>query len=401
MTSGGRDTTAPGAGTQYPFDAAQLDSLLEEAEIGVLLITAPHNVRYLLGEPAFCFFTIAPAIGRSQYLPVVVYVRGRPEDTRYVGFMGEDSFRPDPLWVPTVRDISTGTADAIQHAVREMSALDLGHEAIGLEPSFMPADAWDTLRNELPAASFVDATAVMERLRARKTPHEIAMMREAADHVLAAMVAVFEKLDVGVTKREIARALQREEIERGLDFQYALVATGPSHHRFPYTDDKVGEGDIVSLDSGATYREYLADVARMGLIGDPDGELDDLLHEVDDVQERARHAIRPGGVGPEIWAAVDPAIAASAHAEYFIFEAHGIGLVSHEVPYVGRGATPVPLEPGMVVSIESAIVHPKRGFVKLEDTVVVTADGHEVLAPDFRWWNGIDGERPRAKGGGA
>jgi Xaa-Pro aminopeptidase len=136
-------------------------------------------------------------------------------------------------------------------------------------------------------------------------------------------------------------------------------------------------------------------LCRMGILGEPDTELVDLLGVIDEIQQRARRPIRRGAAGAEIFAAVHELVDASPHRAYLDFTAHGMGLVSHEaprltsngpVPYEGYDATR-PLEADMVISIETTMVHPERGFIKLEDTVAVTEEGCEGFGDKGRGWN--------------
>jgi Xaa-Pro aminopeptidase len=112
----------------------------------------------------------------------------------------------------------------------------------------------------------------------------------------------------------------------------------------------------------------------MGILGEPDAELVDLLGVIEEIQQRARRPIRRGAVGAEIFAAAHEPVDASSHRVYLDFMAHGMGLVSHEATrlidykgaYEGYDATR-PLEADMVISIETTMAYPKRGFIKLED----------------------------------
>jgi Xaa-Pro aminopeptidase len=132
----------------------------------------------------------------------------------------------------------------------------------------------------------------------------------------------------------------------------------------------------------------------MGILGEPAAELVDLLGVIEEIQQRARRPIRRGAAGAEIFAAAHEPVDASSHRVYLNFMAHGMGLVSHEAPrlidykgaYEGYDATR-PLEADMVISIETTMAHPKRGFIKLEDTVAVTEEGCVGFGDQGRGWN--------------
>ena len=154
-------------------------------------------------------------------------------------------------------------------------------------------------------------------------------------------------------------------------------------------------GDILSLDSGGNYKGYIGDLCRMAIQGEPDSELEGLLGEVDAIQLAARKPIRAGINGNEIYASAGDVLKTSSRANSIEFVAHGMGLISHEAPRLtSHGPIPYsahdadrPLESGMVISIETTIAHPRRGFIKLEDTVAVTETGWEAFGDRARGWN--------------
>jgi Xaa-Pro aminopeptidase len=208
------------------------------------------------------------------------------------------------------------------------------------------------------------------------------------------MLAVIANHGPGTTKQELTEALRREETNRGLTFEYCLIAAGTSHNRAA-SEQRWESGDVLSLDSGGNYRGYIGDLARMAILGEPDAELGELLAEIEEIQQSAFRSINAGAMGGDVYAAAEPLIRRSRQHNHLHFLAHGMGLVSHEAPHLtNRGPVPYsdedahrPLEAGMVISVETTLVHPRRGFIKLEDTVVVTDDGHEVYGDRARGWN--------------
>jgi Xaa-Pro aminopeptidase len=298
------------------------------------------------------------------------------------------------IHAPEIEASSSGSEDAMRRAVAHLPTGNGKALRIGVERAFLPADAEGQLRQALPHADIVDATVPLERLRARKSPAELENLRQASERVVDSMLAVIAAHGAGATKHEIAEALRVEEVKRGLVFDYCLIAAGASHNRAP-SDQVWREGDVLSVDSGGNYRGYIGDVARMGILGEPDQELKDLLAEIDAIQMATRVPIRAGAMGREVYAAAEAAIRKAPHQKEVHFAAHGMGLIPHEaprlstrapIPYPAEGAEK-PLESGMVISIETAIHHPKRGFIKLEDTVAVTEAGCEGFGDHGRGWN--------------
>jgi len=386
------DTTRHGTA---PFDSALLDRLMDEAGLDVLIATTKHNVQYLLGGHRSFFFDNMDAIGIGRYLPAFVYPKGAPDKAAYFGH-GMETYQTQlkPFWVSEVNTKSGGSVDVMQKAADYVRALMKKGGRIGVELAFIPANSDATLRKALPDADIKDALFVLERLRLRKTPEELEKLRIASELVIDSMLAVIGSHGAGATKAELTEALRREETARGLVFDYCLIATGSSHNRAP-SDQRWEKGEPLSVDSGGNYHGYIGDLARMGVVGEPDAELQDLLAEIEATQQAAFKAIRPGVNGIEIYAAAEPVLKKSKLHNHYEFLAHGMGLVSHEAPRL-TNAGPIPydaydaqrpLEAGMVISVETTLLHPHRGFIKLEDTVAVTPTGHEIYGNRARGWN--------------
>ena len=335
-----------------PFDADRLDRLMDEAGIDILCATSKHNVQYLLGGHRAFFFESMDAMGLSRYLPVLVYPKGGRQKTGYFGHRMETYQNENqPFWVSELDTKSSGSLDAMEKAIDYIRRAGCKTAKIAAELSFLPADAAAALRRAFPNSEIEDAVFVLERLRAVKSPAELEQ--------------------------------------------------GSSLNRAP-SEQKWGEGDILSLDSGGNYHGYIGDLCRMAIQGEPDAELQDLLGEIEDIQRAAMKPIKAGAMGSVIYGAAEPLVKKSKHHNHMHFLAHGMGLVSHEAPRLtASGPVPYdaydanrPLETGMVVSVETTLQHPQRGFIKLEDTVVVKDKGFDIYGePGWGWNRG--GTKPR------
>ncbi|WP_163263893.1 M24 family metallopeptidase [Chelativorans alearense] len=384
-----------GLALKVPFDTERLDRLMEEAGIDVLLATSKHNTQYLLGGYKFIFFAAMDAIGHSRYLPIVIYEKGRPERSAYIANRMEGGEHQNkPFWTPAFHPAAWGTLDAAEVAVEHLGKIGRAGARIGIEPAFLPVDAYRLLTARLEGASFVDATGALERMRAIKTPAELEKLRLASERITDSMLATIGWAREGTTKAEIIERLRREETERGLTFEYCLLTLGGSHNRAA-SPQAWRPGEVLSIDSGGNYHGYVGDLCRMGVLGEPDAELQDLLAEVEAVQQAAFSKVRAGTRGGDMIARAQETLKSSPIAAFTDFFAHGMGLITHEVPflmtnhpvtYEGVDAAR-PLEAGMVLSVETTMLHPTRGFIKLEDTVAVTADGYEMFGDRGRGWN--------------
>ena len=385
----------PSKALAIPFDHQRLDRLMDEAGIDVLLATSKHNVQYLLGGHRANFFDYMDATGVTRYLPVFIYAKGQPEKAAYIGHRLEGfQHQAKPLWTPETQTNTAGSVDAMQKAVDYMRKAGFKTKRIATEFGFLPYDASKVLRAGFPDADWVDGLFVMERQRVKKSAAELKMLKFASEAVLASMLATIAKTKPGTTKADTVETLRREETNRGLTFEYCLITCGTSMNRAP-SDQKWEKGEIMSIDSGGNYHGYIGDICRMAIQGEPDAELNDLLAEIETIQRAGFKAVRPGAMGREIYAAASPLVAKSKQHNNLEFLAHGMGLVSHEAPRLtDHGPVPypatdadIPLEVGEVVSVETTLKHPTRGFIKLEDTVVVTESGHEVYGEGARGWN--------------
>lgn len=380
------------ASEDLPYSFAHLDALMERQGLDALVATSKHAVRYLLGGYGFIFFSAMDAIGKSRYLPAFAYLRGDAGKTAYfANRMEMHEHRVHPFWVPTFRPEFWGSVDSMGAVAAHLATCGAGR--VGIEAAFIPKDGFDALAAGLPGATFADASPLLAELRMIKTPAELALLRAATEGIGAAMRATVEGSGEGDTKHGIIERLRREETAHGLQFEYCLLTLGDSHVRAG-SDQAWRPGEVMSIDSGGNLHGYIGDICRMGCLGEPDAELRDLLAEVEAVQQAAFAAIRPGVPGAEAIAAAEAELRRGPNAACNDFFAHGMGLISHEAPYLmtnhpvayeGTNAT-TPLAPGMVLSVETTMQHPRRGFIKIEDTVAVTKDGCELFGTEGRGW---------------
>lgn len=374
-------------------DLARIDRLMLEAELDVLVVTSKHNVQYLLGGYRFGFFAAMDAIGHSRYLPVVIYQRGMPDRAAYIGNKMEGGEHAvHPFWTPTVKTCTWGSIDAAIETVAHLKSINADQLRIGIEPAFLPSDAHKVLAASLP--NLRDATHMLEQMRAIKTPAELALLRQSSELITDSMMATIASAQEGWTKARIIEELRQQETQRGLHFDYCLLTLGASHNRA--SSNQVWQaGEILSIDSGGNYHGYIGDLCRMGILGEPDTELSDLLAEIMSVQDAAFQWVKPGVEGGVMIERAEAVLKAGPSAKFNDFFAHGMGLITHEVPFLmtnhpvaydGVDATHK-LEAGMVLSVETTMLHPTRGFIKIEDTLAVTDTGYEMFGARGRGWN--------------
>jgi Xaa-Pro aminopeptidase len=386
-----------------PFDRSRLDELMERASVDVVLATTRHSVQHMLGGYRYFFFANMDAIGLGRYLPAVGYVRDAPERAFYIGAANEDwGTGVNDLWVPEVRNVSWNGPQTAQAVAESLRQRGLTQATIAVEQAFLPADAWEVLRSELPDARFVDALRLLEELRAVKSPQELELVRTASQGIIDSVLATFRDARPGDTKAEIVERFRREQTNRGMVFDYCLAAAGTDMNRAP-SNQVWREGETLSLDSGGMYQGYIGDLARMAVAGEPTPLMVDLLGQIEEVQQAARTPVKNGARGGDIFIAARDAIASVPDGAEMHFVAHGMGLITHESPRLtSTGPVPYPgdheeqpLRSGQILSIETWVENPVAGFIKLEDTLIVTDGGWEAPGDHGRGWNQPSSLSPR------
>jgi Xaa-Pro aminopeptidase len=231
---------------------------------------------------------------------------------------------------------------------------------------------------------FVPAGNTFHLVRARKDDTEIAAIARAASITDAAFLAATANLTPGVTERELVWRIELAMRELGADGPGfpSIVASGPfgaRPHHDP-TDRAIAAGEPIVIDMGAMVDGYSADLTRTICIGQPPPEYDARYNTVLAVQTTALAGIMPGMTGREADAIARDALVAAGEEEHIIHGlGHGVGLLVHEFPSLGKNSEDV-LEPGQVVTVEPGLYFDGWGGIRIEDLCVVTETGVDILS---------------------
>ncbi|GAA2877427.1 Xaa-Pro peptidase family protein [Streptosporangium fragile] len=236
-------------------------------------------------------------------------------------------------------------------------------------------------RDAIPGAEQVLAGTVLRGLRMRKSPAEVAALREAGAAIDAVHARVPDFLRAGRTEREIGRDIADAIIAAGhATVDFVIVGSGPNgaspHHEL--SDRVVREREPIVVDIGGQMPDgYCSDSTRVYAIGEPPAGFVKYYNVLQRAQQAACDAVRPGVPCEDVDAAAREVIAAEGYGDYFIHRTgHGIGLETHEEPYIVEGNTE-PLAPGFAFSVEPGIYLPGAHGARIEDIVVCTAEGGE------------------------
>jgi Xaa-Pro aminopeptidase len=238
-------------------------------------------------------------------------------------------------------------------------------------------------RAALPVADQRLAGDILRELRMRKSAEEIAELRKAADAIDRVHAKVAGWLRPGRTEREVGKDIADAIMAAGhVRVDFVIVASGPNgaspHH--DTSDRVIGPGDPVVVDIGGTTESgYCSDETRTYVVGEPPADFRAYYEVLLAAQIAACDAVRPGASCQSVDSAARDVIAAGGYGDLFVHRTgHGIGLETHEDPYIVAANTE-PLEPGMAFSVEPGIYLPGRHGARIEDIVVCTPAGGERL----------------------
>jgi Xaa-Pro aminopeptidase len=343
-----------------------------DAGLAGLVITPGYDLRYLVGSRAQTFerltALVLPAAGEpTMVVPRLELASLKESAVTELGLAvrdwvdGDDPYRvvSDALGgAPAGPSGRLAVATAVTDSMPALHLLPLA-DVLGVVP--------------------VLATDVLRRLRMIKDPAEIDALRKAGAAIDRVHARVPEFLVPGRTEADVAADIAEAIVAEGhSEVAFIIVGSGPHgadpHHEC--SDRELRAGDIVVVDIGGPYEPgYNSDSTRTYSIGEPDPEVARRYAVLQRAQKAAVEAVRPGVTAEQIDAVARDVLAAEGLADAFVHRTgHGIGLSVHEEPYIVAG-NDLPLEAGMAFSVEPGIYFPGQWGARIEDIVVVTADG--------------------------
>ena len=234
------------------------------------------------------------------------------------------------------------------------------------------------LQAALDGTTFSSAGEVLGPLRALKDAREIDLLKRAARYADETFARMLQTRIETRTEKQIARQLAELLIETGNEeVAFTIVGSGPngaSPHHEP-SGREILAGDTVVMDFGGRTGGYCSDITRTVAVGTPSPQMREVYDIVQEAQDQAFRAIKPGVAAQDVDRAARDVIEGAGYGELFVHRTgHGIGLEEHEAPYIVEG-NDEPLRPGMCFSIEPGIYIPGELGVRIEDIVVVTGVG--------------------------
>ena len=268
---------------------------------------------------------------------------------------------------------------------RAAQVLGLDGKRIGVEPRQLRLLEFRHVKTGAPEADYPDASEVLSGLRLRKDQAEVEAMRRAVKIAQDALEATIPLIKIGMTEKELASELVVQLLRQGSEpeMPFAPIISGGPNAANPHaspSERKLQAGDLLVVDWGATYDSYISDLTRTFAVGEVDDEYKKIHQIVQAANAAGRAAGKPGVPCANVDKAARDVIEKAGYGMYFTHRTgHGIGMEGHEEPYM-RGDNMQLLEPGMAFTVEPGIYLPDRNGVRIEDNVVITETGSDVLS---------------------
>jgi Xaa-Pro aminopeptidase len=337
-------------------------------EVGAdaVLVTSGPNVRYLTGLASSNAALLLTADGTAVLATDSRYALAAQRDCADVELVIERFIEPRLAAEMSARGLRTMAFEAHEMSVERHAELAARAEGIRLSPFGRK----------------------IEELRTIKDPSELELLATACRISDQALADTFSLIRPGVTERQLAAALDRRMVELGAERPAfdTIVASGPNGaipHHSPAARP-IRRGDLITMDFGAQYGGYHADMTRTVALGEPAGWQREIYELVAAAQRSGLDAARPDADVADVDAAARDLIRDAGHAEHFQHGlGHGVGLEVHEAPTIGYARTGK-LSSWVPVTVEPGVYLPGRGGVRIEDILVVGAGGTGLLTTTTR-----------------
>ncbi|VBB06015.1 aminopeptidase p and proline dipeptidase signature [Lucifera butyrica] len=265
---------------------------------------------------------------------------------------------------------------------------------VGFESDYVTWEAYNKLLSYLPFCQLVPLS--LDRLRMIKDSRELMLIQKAVDIADQAFTHILGLIKPGISEYEIAAALEYQMRKLGSEKTAfdTIVASG-ERGALPHgmaTGKTIQSGEMVTMDFGAVFQGYHSDITRTVAVGKANDRQRKIYDIVLTAQQAGIAAVQTGKTGKEVDAVARNVIQAAGYGEYFGHGlGHSLGLYIHEEPRLSPSNTDTCLQENMLVTVEPGIYLPGWGGVRIEDVVVVTADGAKVLTASSKQFIEIDG----------
>ncbi|HYE81795.1 MAG TPA: Xaa-Pro peptidase family protein [Clostridia bacterium] len=342
----------------------KLVETLRAKELDGILLLKDSNIRYISG------FT-----GSESYVVISTKTRTFITDSRYTEQAESEC---DGFEVVRWRSPMLGLVETIQKVCKAN-----GVKVLGFEQDKVTYELYEKLAKGLPGVKLVPTSGLVEGIRYVKDEAEIECIRTAAKIADEAFEELLKHIKAGTTEKDTERELQYLIKKKGADdIGFPIIVASGKRGSLPHaipSDKEIEKGDFITFDFGAMYKGYRSDATRTVVFGKADEKQKEIYNIVKMAQVEGEKAIKAGVSGKVPDDCARSYIKNAGYGDFFGHGlGHGVGLDIHEEPFMSSSCERI-LEAGNVITVEPGIYLPDWGGVRIEDTVLVKADGIEIL----------------------
>ncbi|MDX1770042.1 MAG: Xaa-Pro peptidase family protein [Planococcaceae bacterium] len=348
----------------------QISTYLKKHNIDAAFITTPDNVFYVSGFRSNPHERLLGVLVFQDAEPLMILPQMEVPDAKNAGWNFDVVGHQD-------------TDQPWQLLKQAIENKKITPSQIAIEKSHMTVERLEAIQELYPDVTFTRLDDQLNSMRVVKDANELAILREAAAYADYAIEVGVSEIAEGKTELEILTAIELALKKKGISHMSfdTMVLSGPktaSPHGKP-GDRKIQKGDLVLFDLGVIYKGYCSDITRTVAFGEPSTKQKEVYETVRKAEQAAVDAVKPGVKAMELDKIARDIITEAGYGEFFTHRlGHGLGISVHEFPSV-TGNNEMELIEGMVFTIEPGIYDPSITGVRIEDDVVVTKDGVEVL----------------------
>ena len=402
---------------------------MEQFNLDVLIASHPENVSYLadfqshlpymyrfLNVESFALFPRDPAIAPALIIGKgdVAWAARYPSWMKEVYTFGNDVYfvYPEGTLSDGEKKFRTILEDRDKHAptageaiVKALKQKGLDKGRIGLDEKNIYPETRDHLVQGLPRATILDAFELFRVIRMVKTPEELKRIKEAGLLNEGAAQSVLNRLAEGVSEEDLAQHFLEVTAKEGAVFEFWNTASGTQSsmtimsygHHTPRAKYRLKKGDMFRYDGGSIYSRYHSDAGGCAVLGTPNARMKTCYRAIEAGMEKALELLRPGAIPSQLFAEVAATVEKAGikdYTKYAHFCGHGIGIEARDYPVFTKpmkagspflpGTYDLPVEEGMVISIEVPYGELGLGGFQVEYTLLVKKDGCEKLYPHHR-----------------